>query len=89
MASPFCHFSRERSPIWNDRATGVVAGLTLATGRVEFLRAYMEAIALRLSLIGNAVAPLIDADYQIVLNGGAVLHSPVWMQIISDALGTQ
>ncbi len=77
----------ERSPIWNDRATGVIAGLKLSAGRAELLRACLEAIALRLSLIGNAVSPLINADHQIVLNGGAVLHSPVWMQIIADALG--
>jgi gluconokinase len=46
----------------------------------------MEAIALRLSLIYGAVEPLIDANHEVVLNGGAVLHSPVWMQIIADAL---
>jgi gluconokinase len=77
----------ERSPIWNDRATGVIAGLTLSTGRVELLRACMEAVALRLALIYKAIVPLVSADHQVVLNGGAVLHSPVWMQIIADALG--
>jgi gluconokinase len=77
----------ERSPIWNDRATGVIAGLTLSTGRVELLRACMEAVALRLAMIYRAIAPLVSADHQVVLNGGAVLHSPVWMQILADALG--
>jgi gluconokinase len=77
----------ERSPIWNDRATGVIAGLTLSTGKVELLRACMEAVALRLALIYEAIAPLVSKDHQVVLNGGAVLHSPVWMQIIADALG--
>jgi gluconokinase len=77
----------ERSPIWNDRATGVIAGLTLSTGRVDLLRACLEAVALRLAMIYRAIAPLVSADHQIVLNGGAVLHSPVWMQIIADALG--
>jgi gluconokinase len=76
----------ERSPIWNDRATGVIAGLTLSTGEVELLRACMEAVALRLSLIYASIAPLVDPDHLIVLNGAAVLHSPVWMQIIADAL---
>jgi gluconokinase len=76
----------ERSPIWNDRATGVIAGLTLSTGRVELLRACMEAVALRLAMIYKAIAPLVSAEHQVVLNGGAVLHSPVWMQIIADSL---
>jgi sugar (pentulose or hexulose) kinase len=30
---------------------------------------------------------LVSETHQVVLNGGAVLHSPVWMQIIADALG--
>jgi gluconokinase len=77
----------ERSPIWNDRATGVIAGLTLSTGEVELLRACMEAVAIRLSLIYRSIVPLVEPDHQIVLNGAAVLHSPVWMQIIADALG--
>jgi gluconokinase len=77
----------ERSPIWNDRATGVIAGLTLSTGKVELLRAFMEAVALRLSLIYTSIVPLVEPDHKIVLNGGAVLHSPVWMKIIADALG--
>lgn len=80
-------FTGERSPIWNDRATGIIAGLTLTTGRLQLLRACMEAVTLRLALIHEAIAPLVNADHQIVLNGGAVLHSPVWMQIIADALG--
>jgi gluconokinase len=77
----------ERSPIWNDGATGVIAGLTLSTGRFELLRACMEAVALRLAMIYKAIAPLVNDDHQVILNGGAVLHSPVWMQIIADALG--
>lgn len=77
----------ERSPAWHDRATAVVAGLTLATHPEHLLRAALEAVAFRLAAIYRDLEPLANPDHQVVANGGAILQSPVWLQILADALG--
>jgi gluconokinase len=79
--------SGERSPLWSDQATGVIAGLTLHTSLDDLLRAGMEAIAYRLAMLYQSLDELANADHQIVANGGAILGSPGWMQIITDNLG--
>ena len=45
----------ERSPIWNDRAHGVVAGLTLHTTKADLLRAGMESVAYRFARLYRAM----------------------------------
>ncbi|MEA2527865.1 MAG: gluconokinase [Thermomicrobiales bacterium] len=76
----------ERAPSWNAHAHGVVAGLTLATGPKELLRAGMEAVAYRFALIYEALAPFAAAGHEIVAGGAAILNSPAWLQIIVDVL---
>jgi gluconokinase len=76
----------ERSPSWLDNATGMFAGVTLSTSPEELLRASMEAIGYRLASIQDALDPLADDPYAIVVSGGAILSSPDWMQIIADIL---
>jgi gluconokinase len=77
----------ERSPGWHDDATGVIAGLTLATQPAELLRAGMEAVAYRLADVYNALTPLAAPEHQIVANGGGILALPAWIQITADTLG--
>jgi gluconokinase len=77
----------ERSPAWNDQANGVIAGLTLATRPEELVRAAMEAVAYRFARIYDRLAPLALADHEVVANGGAILRSPAWLQIVADTLG--
>lgn len=77
----------ERSPTWNDDATGVIAGLTLATRPGQIYRATLEATAYRFAAIHDALLPLIEPDHQILANGAAALKSPLWLQVISDTLG--
>jgi gluconokinase len=79
--------SGERSPLWSDRATGVIAGLTMHTELDDLLRAGMEAIAYRLATLYQSLDELASDRHQIVANGGAILSSPGWMQIITDNLG--
>jgi gluconokinase len=78
--------SGERSPIWSDTATGVIAGLTQHTAREHLLRAGMEAVAYRLALLYENLHPLATPRHEIVANGGAVLGSPAFMGIIADTL---
>jgi len=82
--------SGERSPGWHDGATGVIAGLTLATRPGDLVRAAMEAVAYRFGRIFDTLRPLSpasDTELEIVANGGAIVNSPVWLQIVADTLG--
>jgi gluconokinase len=77
----------ERYPPHVDRSAGVIAGLTLATTPAELLRAGMEAIAYRLARIYERLKPMAAPRHSIVANGGALLNSPAWLQIVADVFG--
>jgi gluconokinase len=77
----------ERYPPHVDRAEGIVAGLTLATTPAELLRAGMEAVAYRLARIYERLKPLVASPHTIVANGGALLNSSAWLQIVADVFG--
>lgn len=77
----------ERSPNWSDDARGGVVGLRLKTSPTDVLRASMEAVALlfadidcRLQNAGTSTSS------EVVGTGGALLHSPAWLQIMADVL---
>jgi gluconokinase len=78
----------ERSPDWSLTARAVIAGLRLDTGPIELVRAAMEAVALRLALLQNLLRSSFPTLRTIVASGGALRQSPVWAQIVTDALGT-
>jgi gluconokinase len=77
----------ERSPAWYDNASGVFAGLTLASRPADLIRAGMEAVAYRLAAIYDSLAPLAAAEHEVIASGGAILAMPSWLQIIADSLG--
>lgn len=77
----------ERSPSWNDTATGTFSGLRLSTSPAEIFRATLEATAYRIATIYDDLKRLVDADHEIHINGAAALSSPMWVQIITDTLG--
>jgi len=77
----------ERSPSWDDKATGVFAGLTLATTPAEIYRATLEAAAYRFAAIYDDLGKVVRRNHEIHANGAAVLNSPLWLQIMSDVLG--
>jgi len=77
----------ERAPGWAGHARAVLQGLSLATTPLEILRAGMEAVAYRLFLVFELLRPLIPGEPQVVASGGALLRSPVWLQIVTDVLG--
>jgi gluconokinase len=80
-------FAGERSPGWRPDARAAVAGLGLGTGAVEITRALLESVAFRLAEIYDRLRPLAAAEHVVVASGGALAHSPVWAQILTDALG--
>ena len=76
----------ERSPGWAADARGALVGLRLHTSPVEILRAALEAVALYLGRITGLVRRAVPEAREVVATGGALLHSPAWLQIVADVL---
>lgn len=74
----------ERSPIWDSKASGVFAGLSLYHRREHLYRAVLEGVslALRHNIEAGAAAE-VALDRELIVVGGAA-HSDLWMQIIAD-----
>jgi len=77
----------ERSPGWAGHARAVIHGLSLATTPLEIVRAGLEAVAFRIGLVFDLLQSLLPDGSQVVASGGALVGSPVWLQIITDVLG--
>jgi xylulokinase len=80
------YFTGERTPIFDPHARGVVAGLTLAHGRGELLRATYEAIGCGTrQILAEFAAAAVPAQRTVAVGGGT--KSPLWLQIVSDVTG--
>ena len=75
--------SGERSPGWNPRARGAVAGLTYDTTPLDLFLAALEGVALWLAEVADAL-PHVD---EVVIAGGSMAREPAWLQLLADALG--
>ncbi|MGE4297370.1 MAG: gluconokinase [Desulfovibrionaceae bacterium] len=82
-------FSGERAPGWAGHARATFHGMSLATTREELVLAGLEAVAYRLGMVFDLLAPLASPAAQVVACGGAVAASPPWMRIIADVLGRE
>jgi gluconokinase len=76
--------SGERSPGWNPRATGAIAGLTFDIDAVDLLQAGLEGVAYRLA----EIAERLPGVREIVATGHALLANRDWIQLCADVLGT-
>lgn len=76
----------ERSPGYAGHARGTLHGLSEATTAQEILRAGLESVAYRIALVLESLRRLLPGDPQIVASGGALLSSPLWLQIMTDVL---
>lgn len=79
----------ERSPGWNGSARGIIAGLSLATTPVDILVAALYGIAVRIGLVYNLLKTELPAGHTVIANGGALVRSPAWVQVIADMLGCE
>ena len=61
--------------------------MTLATTPTDILHAALESIALRFRQIYDLLVPVCGKPASVYGSGGGLQHSPVWIQMISDALG--
>jgi gluconokinase len=77
----------ERAPGWRGDRRMAIAGLSLDTTALDVAQAALEAVALRLVLVYERLAPHASRDHRVVASGGAISHSRVWTQMLADALG--
>ncbi len=80
-------FSGERTPWWDDAATGTIAGLRLATSPAHIASALVESVLLRLAA---ATRTLLDARpdiERVIASGGTFGWRPELAQIVADAVG--
>lgn len=75
----------ERSTGYNENATGAILGLRSATSSIEIVQAALESIAYRFAEIFDRLNDVCEIK-EIIASGGALRESPVWTQIICDAL---
>ncbi|RYG54087.1 hypothetical protein EON66_07635, partial [archaeon] len=86
LVMPF--WSGERSTGWRGDRRGAILGFTLGTTPAQLKQACMEAVAMRLRAIADALRELlthmgIAVDMsQVYCNGGALVSSPRWRYII-------
>ena len=80
-------FAGERAPGWAGHARATFHGISLATTPLHLLQASLEAVAYRIALIFGLLSPLLPEDSQVVASGGAILRSPAWLQIMTNAIG--
>jgi gluconokinase len=77
----------ERSPGFALRATGVLSGLTQATGPEEIARAALEGTALQFAVIDRQLDATLQRADELWGSGAALHASPLWAQIMADAIG--
>jgi gluconokinase len=75
-------FGGERSPNWNARARGAIAGLSFDTSPVDLLQAALEGVAFRFA----EIAELMPEVREIVAAGHALFVDRDWVQILADVL---
>jgi gluconokinase len=72
----------ERSPGWNARAKGAIAGLTFEAGPVELRQAALEGVAYRVA----GIAARLPEVREVVATGGGLQEDAWWMQVFADVL---
>jgi gluconokinase len=73
----------ERSPSWDARVRGGVAGLSFHTRPRDLVHAALEGVAFRVA----EVAELLPEAREVVATGAALLENRDWAQIVADVLG--
>ncbi len=76
----------ERSPGWLDDARGAVIGLRASTTPAQIVRAGLESVAYRFTLIADRLSTVVSPGPEIVVGGGAAQRSPTWLQMFADVL---
>ncbi|MEV0393584.1 FGGY-family carbohydrate kinase [Polymorphospora rubra] len=79
------YFAGERTPLFDEKARGVVAGLTLDHGRGHLYRAVLEGTAYAVRHHLDEMAGLLAAPDRVIAVGGGARS--LWTRIVSDVTG--
>jgi xylulokinase len=79
------YLAGERTPVFDPRARGLFAGLTLRHGRGHLFRAAYEGIGFGIRQILEKFDDAHTGNRTVAVGGG--LRSPVWAQAVSDITG--
>ena len=82
------YFSGERTPIYDDRARGVIAGLSLSNTQAELFRGVLEGVGFGVRHILETFREQ-GADVRRVVAVGGGAQTDTWLQIVSDIAGTE
>ena len=80
------YFMGERTPIWDQNATGVFFGLTLGHTRAHIYHAILEAVAYSLRDIMDSMGTEGEGPDKIVLVGGGS-RSLIWKKVFANVTG--
>jgi xylulokinase len=80
------YFAGERTPVFDPRARGVVAGLTLGHTRAHLARAVYEGVAYGVRQIFELLDTQAAPVHRVLAVGGGT-QTPLWPQIVSDVTG--
>lgn len=80
------YFMGERTPIWDEKATGVLFGLTLSHTKAHIYQAILEAVAYSLRhIMETMTGGAVNIDKIVLVGGGA--RSAIWQEIFADVTG--
>ena len=79
-------FAGERSPEWRTDTRAAITGLGTASTPIEILHAALESVALRFRNIYEIMEGAFGPPREMLGSGAALLHSPVWTQMMADTL---
>ena len=82
------HFAGERAPVFDPRARGLIAGLSLRHTRAHLFRATYEGIAFGIRQILEVLEGVGGPSGPIVAVGGGT-QGGLWTQVISDVTGRE
>jgi glycerol kinase len=77
------------APHWDDKARGVIAGLSFATRKENLVRAALEAIAFQVKDVFDAMQEAAQARLDILLTDGGASKNDWLMQFQADVLDRQ
>ena len=78
-------FAGERSPNYNLNARALFFGMTLEHGVKHLARALLEGIAFRFRTLKDVLID-VGVDVRQILASGGFTKSPLWLQVMADAL---
>lgn len=80
------YLAGERTPLWDEKASGAFIGIRPHHTQSHFLRAGLEGVCFALYGVLKKLEAATASIHTLQVSGGLV-HAPVWMQLLADVTG--